>query len=69
MPTNAPPQGVINDLSALGAALDGAVPPTIAPDLLIATWNIRAVGDLTQSWRSGPGEFPKRDWHAIGCIA
>ena len=69
MPITDPPQEVVTDLSALAAALDVAVPPATGSNLLIATWNIRAFGDLTPSWRSGPTDSPKRDWHAIACIA
>ena len=69
MPTTAAPHEVTSDLTALSAALSAQVPAADDSNLLIATWNIRAFGDLTESWRSGPGDSPKRDWHAIACIA
>lgn len=64
-----PPQGVLDDVARLNAALDVAVPTRSDGSLLIATWNIRAFGDLTASWIAGPGDTPKRDWHAIACLA
>jgi len=46
------------------------LPPKI-PDrnLLLATWNLRAFGNLTKSWKSREGDSPKRNWHALRCIA
>ncbi|HET7386956.1 MAG TPA: endonuclease/exonuclease/phosphatase family protein [Nocardioidaceae bacterium] len=35
----------------------------------MATWNLRAFAGLTQRWEAGPDDSPKRDWHAVGCIA
>lgn len=37
--------------------------------MLVATWNIRALADLTPKWKAGPKDSPKRDWHAIACLA
>jgi len=34
-------------------------------NLLIATWNIRAFGDLTKKWNSGVDDNPKRDFRAL----
>ncbi|HSD24035.1 MAG TPA: endonuclease/exonuclease/phosphatase family protein, partial [Solirubrobacterales bacterium] len=40
------------------------------PDnLLIGTWNLRGFADLSPRWQAGPRDSPKRDWHAIACIA
>ncbi len=38
-------------------------------NLLIATWNLRAFGGLTQKWQSGPGDSPLRDLHSLAVIA
>jgi endonuclease/exonuclease/phosphatase family metal-dependent hydrolase len=38
-------------------------------NLLIATWNIRSFGGLTPKWKADSGDSPKRDFHALMCIA
>lgn len=56
------PQEVLADLNALNSTLDQSIPPKkLDKNLLIATWNIRAFGDLTKKWQSGSGDSPKRD--------
>ncbi|MBG6181878.1 endonuclease/exonuclease/phosphatase family protein [Arthrobacter sp. CAN_A1] len=45
------------------------MPTKDSSNLLIATWNLRAFGDLTEKWASGPADSPKRDFHALACIA
>jgi len=69
--TDTPPAAVQADLAELRAALDRDVPATKALDrnLLIATWNLQAFGDLTEKWASAPADSPKRDLHALRCIA
>ncbi|MET3142526.1 UNVERIFIED_ORG: hypothetical protein ABIB13_002243 [Arthrobacter sp. UYEF2] len=67
--TASPPEAVTEDLTRLSIALDAAIPERTANNLLIATWNIRALGDLTDKWLAGPKDSPKRDWHAIACLA
>ena len=57
------------DLADLGVALDAVVPAKDASNVLIGTWNLRAFADLTAKWEAGPGDSPKRDWHAVACIA
>jgi endonuclease/exonuclease/phosphatase family metal-dependent hydrolase len=37
--------------------------------VLIATWNLRAFGNLTESWKCKESDSPKRNWHALRCIA
>ncbi len=58
------------EMRALRAALDAEVPPKrdVGRNLLIATWNIRAFGGLTERWRSGD-ESPKRNWRGLVYIA
>ena len=66
--TDPPPQAVLDDLARLAPILE-KVPPKAASNLLIATWNIRAFGDLTQKWSSVAGDSPRRDLHAGVLIA
>ena len=55
--TDRPPQEVEDELTELRAALDEAIPPKkLDRNLLIATWNIRAFGNLTEKWASGPND-------------
>jgi endonuclease/exonuclease/phosphatase family metal-dependent hydrolase len=63
------PVNVTQDLTRLKTALSASVPQKSASNLLVATWNVRAFGDLTAKWTAGPGDSPKRDWHAVACIA
>ena len=63
------PAAVTDDLDRLRTALDSQIPAKSDDNLLIATWNIRALSDLTHRWRSGPSDSPKRDWHAVACLA
>ena len=68
--TDSPPPQIALELAELRSALDAAIPTkALDRNLLIATWNIRALGDLTEKWKSDPGDSPKRDLHALRCIA
>ena len=64
-----PPDDVVRDLARLEKALDATVPGKSDGNLLVATWNVRAFGDLTRKWSAGPKDSPKRDLHAMACIA
>ena len=65
-----PPLGVLKNLQLLSADLDAKIPAKkLDKNLLIATWNIRAFGDLTREWNSTANDSPKRDLHSILCIA
>jgi endonuclease/exonuclease/phosphatase family metal-dependent hydrolase len=64
-----PPQAVEAELARLRTALLGRVPKTRKDNLLVATWNLREFGALTQKWRSSPKDSPKRDFLSIHCIA
>lgn len=58
------------DLAELSARLDKAIPSkSLDHNLLIATWNLRAFGDLTDKWQAAEGDSPKRDKHALASIA
>jgi hypothetical protein len=68
--TDPPPEEVAADLAQLKSVLDEDIPAkALDRNLLIATWNVRAFGDLTEKWRSGDDDSPKRDLHALLCIA
>lgn len=65
-----PPEEVLEDLAQLRSALDEEVPAkALDRNLLIATWNIRAFGDLTEKWESTEEDTPKRDLHSLLSIA
>ena len=68
--TDPPPVNVSNDLAELREQLDKDIPAKeLDKNLLIATWNIRAFGGLTEKWRADPKDTPQRDLHALLCIA
>ncbi len=49
MVTEPPPEEVLADLARLRLALDEDLPAkALDRNLLIATWNVRAFGDLTE---------------------
>lgn len=63
------PKDLIPELSAVRDALDDVIPAKRLDDnLLIATWNLRAFGDLTEKWRSETDDSPKRDLRALRII-
>lgn len=58
--TDSPPSEVAAELAELRAVLDNTIPAKVLDrNLLIATWNIRAFGDLTEKWEAGPNDSPK----------
>ncbi|MGA7673152.1 MAG: endonuclease/exonuclease/phosphatase family protein [Nitrolancea sp.] len=68
--TDAPPADVAQELAALRVALDEHIPArALDTNLLIATWNLRAFGGLTESWAAAEHDSPKRDLHALRAIA
>lgn len=68
--TESLPTEIGEDLEALRDELDEKLPPrTLDRNLLIATWNLRAFGGLTEKWVSEEGDSPKRDLHSIHVIA
>ena len=61
---------VAAELAGLRAALDQAIPPKALDfNLLIATWNIRSFGNLTEKWHAETNDSPKRDLNALLSIA
>jgi hypothetical protein len=68
--TDSPPEKDLADLLRLRSELDESVPvKALDRNLLIATWNVRAFGDLTQNWESSEEDTPKRDLHSLLSIA
>jgi len=68
--TDVPPQEIAEELKTLRDALDFIIPAkALDKNLLIATWNIRAFGELTDKWKAEDSDSPKRDFHALRCIA
>ena len=68
--TAVPPQEVRDGLAALCADLDARLPPkALDRNLLIATWNIRAFGDVTKKWRSAADDSPRRDYESVLSLA
>lgn len=66
----APPTEIENELIALRKELDTEVPKkTVDQNLLIATWNLRSFGDLTEKWIVTENDSPKRNLHALRCIS
>lgn len=67
---DAPPETVRRELSALSDALDVAIPAkALKRNLLLATWNLRVFGGLTDSFAAAATDSPKRDLRALSYIA
>ncbi len=68
--TEQPPQDIQDELNKLIAVLDRDIPPKVLDrNLLIATWNLRAFGDLTEKWSAGENDSPRRDLRSLRYIA
>ena len=63
------PAEVRAEVAGLAGAVAAQVPAKAADNLLLATWNLRALGSLTPAWNAGAGSRPKRDWRAVALIA
>lgn len=63
------PAAVAAEVASLRVAVAKVIPARRDRNLLIATWNLRAFGGLTQKWNSGPNDSPRRDWRAVALIA
>jgi exonuclease III len=64
-----PPANVAADTAALSIKLDSQIPARSANQVLVATWNIKAFGNLTRKWSSVAGDSPRRDLHSALIIA
>ena len=68
--TDKPPLAIQENIKLLSEDLDRKIPSKqLDRNLLIASWNIRAFGNLTRKWKSDKDDSPKRDLHSILCIA
>ncbi|QDG50193.1 endonuclease [Persicimonas caeni] len=67
--TDAPPADIRRELDGLSEALDAQIPARkLDENLLIATWNIRSFGGLTEKWNADEDDSPKRDLRALRFI-
>jgi exonuclease III len=65
-----PPESVKEELEKLQMQLDLQIPAkTLDSNILIATWNIRALSKLTWKWEAEPHDTPKRDLKALRMIS
>lgn len=68
--TETPPEAIIQEIALLNSNLDALIPAKkLDQNILIASWNIRAFGGLTEKWESADTDSPKRDLHALLAIA
>jgi len=68
--TDRPLKSITQELELLQQDLNIKIPPKkLDRNILIATWNLRAFGDLTRKWISKKDDSPKRDLHSVLCIA
>lgn len=67
----AAPPAVASEMANLRAALDEAIPRKrmLQRNLLVATWNIKDFGSLTERWTAASSDTPKRDFRALWAIA
>lgn len=68
-PASDPPAATKEELTALRRHLSREIAKKAERNLLIATWNIREFGGLTEKWRASSTDSPKRDLHSMACIA
>ncbi len=65
-----PPAAALETLERLEEALDDDIPPKRADEnLLIATWNIKALARVTKRWTASDSDNPKRNLLDLCCIA
>lgn len=64
-----PPTPVTDTVARLDAALDVAVPAKQSGNILVATWNIRALSNLTKEWQTPDGASPQRNLADLHYIA
>ncbi|MBS1636164.1 MAG: endonuclease/exonuclease/phosphatase family protein [Bacteroidetes bacterium] len=64
------PAAFAKELSGLRADLTKTIPAKRSgKNLLIATWNLKAFGDLNEAYANSTAHQPKRDMAALECIA
>ncbi|MEX2245758.1 MAG: endonuclease/exonuclease/phosphatase family protein [Dehalococcoidia bacterium] len=69
--TDPPPAAVQAEIQRLRDAIEVAQVPKkqLDQNLIIATWNIREFGGLTEKWTSSGNDSPKRDLRSLLAIA
>ncbi len=68
--TDTPPKSVSDEIALLSQSLDGQIPTKqLDKNVLIASWNIRAFGGLTEEWEADDNDSPKRDLHSLLAIS
>jgi len=57
--------------AALRTTLDATLPRKrpLERNLLVATWELKEFGSLTEKWDAGARDTPKREWRALWAIA
>jgi endonuclease/exonuclease/phosphatase family metal-dependent hydrolase len=63
-----PDPKIQKELDDLNLDLNQKIPLQTNDNILIATWNLRRFGDLTEEWVDKPNMSPKRNLHALRCI-
>ena len=65
------PSAVRAEMAQLSASLDSVVPRKrhFGRNLLVATWNLKNFGSLTEKWIAGDGDSPKRDYRGLWAVA
>jgi exonuclease III len=63
--TDLPPKIVKDAVDILKTDLDKSIPKSKTDNILIATWNIRSFGDLTEEWEAKKGTTPQRDLQSL----
>lgn len=68
--TDRPPDEISHEIMELNNSLDTLLPSKeLDKNVMIATWNIRAFGDLTEKWEADDDDSPKRDLHSLLIIS
>ena len=64
------PAAVEAELAGLREALDAKVPAKkMGKNVLVGTWNVRAFGDMSETWERGEKDSPKRNMADVLAIA
>ncbi len=69
MTTPPAPATVEAQVAALRSAASATIPPRTPDNLLVGTWNLRAFGSVSPTWKATATSSPKRDWAAVAAIA
>jgi endonuclease/exonuclease/phosphatase family metal-dependent hydrolase len=68
--TENPPSPIMKEIKSLNLVMDGLLPSKeLDRNVLIATWNIRSFGGLTEKWEADEQDTPKRDLQSLLCLA